>query len=203
MRNSWLPACSARSPPANPTAVRAAFDRPDSRLAKHSKSLISITNARSNATHRCGRRGCGPAPSRSAAHLFPEQGTFGGAEQDPHPDSEVPDLGPMQRAVSPCDVDFEDRNPGLFRRPTQPLATWNKCKPEWSSAAVRSEGNRPFAVEQTGLWRRCSCAEHTPAEGSWMAYSGRGDGEASTIASTAKCCVDQLNSPCARWSVWQ
>ena len=50
MRSSWSPACSAKSPPASPTAVKAASAPPGSRPASRWRSSTSTTPADSNAT---------------------------------------------------------------------------------------------------------------------------------------------------------
>ena len=49
-RSSWPPACNARSPPANPTAARAASAPPGSRPARAWRSSTSTTPAASNAS---------------------------------------------------------------------------------------------------------------------------------------------------------
>ena len=48
-RSSWPPACNARSPPAKPTAARAASAPPGSRPAKRWRTSTSTTNAPSSA----------------------------------------------------------------------------------------------------------------------------------------------------------
>src|SRR5690606_3215072 len=128
--------------------------------------------------------------------VIDEQGTLGGAAEDPRADAEVPDLGSGKGVVGPCGAGIDDRCPGLLRRPAQSLAARNQREHERPSASVLPEGHRSLAVDREGSRGRRAYPQHTTAEGSRMAHSRRSDGTSPTIAATAKCCDDQLNPPC-------
>ena len=56
-------------------------------------------------------------------------------------------LGSRQGTLSPCCVHRRDRDPGVLRRPAQPLATRHERKHQRHSAPVLPERHRPFPLE--------------------------------------------------------
>ena len=113
------------------------------------------------------------------------------AAQDPH-------LGSRERALRPCPVRARHRHEGVLRRPALAVAAANEREHERAAAPVLPERHRPVPVDGRGPRSRRPRDQQPAPQDPRLEDPRRSLRGTATLAPTARCCNDRLNSPNTR-----